>query len=236
MGLLYYTCSHSHSSRLSSSTLGNDARTSDLIQMDPVHRRAVLQRELRVLNQKAHRDLQQKLSTLDKQHRYTCRMLQQRRDSLIKEQRRVVMVKVCEPKATGSIAMKDIGEHRDTETRVRGVHTSDGRRLCSSKSKHHCDASEEVKQSRSISAPPSTEPMSPVRHRGYVQSNVSLMQMKNIATIDSISEKELARQQRKAREELERVRRLQRETLHKRVAAFIESMKDRSSVDILEPP
>lgn len=201
--------------------------------------RPVPQRELRVLNQKEDRDLRHKLNMLDKQYRYTRKMLQQRRDSLMNEQRRVVMVKVCEPKATVNIAMKEIGEHKNAEEHFRGIHTSDGGRLHSSKPQHHSKGSEPVEQGRSISAPPpsSVKPTSPVRHRGNIQSNVSLLQMKNIATIDSISEKELVRQQQKAREELERVRQLQKENLHKRVTAFIESLKDKGSVEILvEPP
>ncbi|GAA6223259.1 uncharacterized protein LOC108886743 [Lates japonicus] len=206
--------------------------------MDQIYMRPVPQRELRALNQKEDRDLRHKLNMLDKQYRYTRKMLQQRRDSLMNEQRRVVMVKVCEPKATVNIAMKEIGEHKNTEEHFRGIHTSDGRRLHSSKPQHHSKGSVPVEQ-RSISAPPpsSVKPTSPVRHRGNIQSNVSLLQMKNIATIDSISEKELVRQQQKAREELERVRQLQKETLHKRVTAFIESLKDKGSVEILvEPP
>lgn len=193
----------------------------------------MLQRDLRVLNQKEDRDLQQRLNMLDRQYRYTRKMLQQRRDSLIKEQRRVMMVKVVEPKATVKIAMKEIGEHNDAETNIRGIQTSDGRRLNS-----HNNASELVEQSRSISAPPpSAKPTSSVRRRGNIQSSLSLMQMKNIATIDSISEKELARQQQKAREEMEELRRFQRETLHKRVAAFIEKLNDKSNMQIhVEPP
>lgn len=207
--------------------------------MDQSLRRAgVLQKDLRVLNQKEDRDLQHKLDMLDKQYRYTRKMLQQRRDSLIKEKRKVVMVKVCEPKATVNIAMEEIGEHNNAETHFRGLQTSDSRRLYSSKSQSHNNESALVEQSRSISAPPpSVKPASSVRHRGNIQSSLSLMQMKNIATIDSISEKELTRQQQKAQEEMERLRQFQRETLHKRVLAFIEMLKDKSNMQILvEPP
>lgn len=181
-----------------------------------------------MLNQKEDRDFKHKLNMLDKQFRYTQKMLKQRRDSLMKEQKKVVMVKVCEPKATVNIAMKEIDEHVSAETHFRGIHTSDGSRLC------HNKGSELVEQTRSTSAPPmSVKPTSSVRHRGNIQSNVSLMQMKNIATIDSISEKELARQQQKAQEEMEKRRQLQMETLHTRVTAFIESLKDKGNVEIL---
>ncbi|KAG8013155.1 hypothetical protein GBF38_021391 [Nibea albiflora] len=205
--------------------------------MDQRRRSDVPQRDLRVLNQKEDRELQHKLNMLDKQYRYTRKVLQQRRDSLIKEQSRVVMVKVCEPKATVTIAMKEIGEHKDAETHCRGVQTSDGRRLRSSVS-HHKKGSDPVEQSRSISAPPpSVKPASLVRRRGNIRSSLSLMQMKNIATIDSISEKELARQQQRAREEMEKLRQFQRETLHKRVVAFIEKLKDKTHHEIhVEPP
>ncbi|KAM3595019.1 uncharacterized protein V6R79_017170 [Siganus canaliculatus] len=179
----------------------------------------VLQRRLRVLNQKEDRELQRKLNMLDKQYRYTHKMLQQRRELLLKEQRRIVTVKVCEPKATLSIAMKEIEECRNTEKHLTGI---SGRRSYSSKPQHLNMASELDKQSRSLSAPPeSVKPTGAVRHRGNVQSSLSIIQMKNIASIDSISEKELIRQQQKVQEDMER----QRQQLHKRVAAFIEKLK-----------
>lgn len=203
-----------------------------------IRRPDVLQRNLRVLNQKEDRNLQQKLKMLDKQYRYTHKMLQQRRDTLMKEQRRVVMVKVCEPKATVNVAMKEIGEHKNAETHFRDVQTSEGRRFYSSKSAYCSKESELVEQSRSVSAPPqSVKPTSSVRRRSNIQSSLSLMQMKKIATIDSISEKELARRQQKAREEMERQRQFQRETLRKKMAAFIEKLKDKRHMQIhVEPP
>lgn len=190
-----------------------------------------LQRNLRVLNQKEDRNLQQKLAMLEKQYKYSHKMLQQRTDSLMKEQRRVVMVKVCEPKATVNLAMKEIGEHQKAETHFRDIQTSEGRRFLSRKSPNHNEGSKQVEPSRSISAPPQTvKPAGTVRHRGGIQCSVSLMQMKKIATIDSISEKELTKQQQRAWEEMERLRQLQRETLHNRVAAFIEKLQDKSNM------
>lgn len=203
--------------------------------MEQIYRRPELQGVLRVLNQKEDRDLQRKLNMLDKQHRYTRKMLQQRRDKLIHETRRVAMVKVCEPKATLSTALKEIDEHKNTETHFcRGISTSHGRLRSSSS----YEGSNLVEPGRSVSAPPlSIKPTSSVRHRGNVQSNLSLMEMKKIATIDSISEKELARQQQKAQEEIKRLRLLQRETLHNKVTAFIENLKDKDSMDeVIEPP
>lgn len=189
----------------------------------------VLQRNLRVLNQKEGRSLQQKLNMLEKQYRYTHKMLQQRRDSLMREHRKVTLVKICEPKATVNIAMREIGEQQRAETHLRASQTSQGRRFYSSK--YHDDRSNQVGQSRSISAPlpPPVKPVSPVRRRGYIQSSVSLLQMKNIANIDSISEKELARQQREIQEEMERMKELQREMLQKKVTEFIEMLKDKSN-------
>lgn len=208
----------------------------DLLQMDEIYRSSVMQRELRVLNQKEDRDFKHKLNMLDKQYRYTRKILQQRRDSLIKEQRKVVMVKICESKATVNIAMKEIDEHLTADTHFRGIHTSDGR-LYSNKYQDHSKGSEQLEPRRWTSAQhPSVKATSSVRRRGTIQSSLSLMQMKNIAAIDSISEKELAKQQQKAREEMERLRQLQRETLHNRVTAFIESLKDKGNMEILEEP
>lgn len=205
--------------------------------MDEQFRRSLLLRELKVLNQREERDRQQKLDMLDKQHRYTCKMLQQRRDSLINQQRKVVMVKICEPKATVNIAMREIGEHTNADANVRGIHTSDGRGLSSRKSQYHDKGSEQVEQSRTVSAPPAwVKPAAPVRHRSNIRSIVSLMQMKNIATIDSISEKELARQRQKAQEEAERVRQFQKDMLHKRVTDFLQSLKDKENVETFEEP
>lgn len=186
----------------------------------------VLQRKLRVLNQKEDRHLQQKLNMLEKQYRYTHKMLQQRRDSLMREHRRVMLVQICEPKAKVSIAMREIGEQQRAEMHLRANQTREGRRFYSSK---YDEGSYQVEQGRSISAPlpPVVKTTSPVKHRGYTQSSLSLMRMKNIANIDSISEKELARQQRETREEMERMKELQREMLQKKVTAFIEMLKDK---------
>ena len=189
----------------------------------------VLQRNLRVQNQKEDSSLQQKLNMLEKQYRYTHKMLQQRRDLLTREHRRVTLVKICEPKATVNIAMREIGEQQRAAMHLRSSQTSEGRRFYSSK--YHNEGSNQVEGGRSISAPlPSpVKPASPVRRRGYMQSSVSLMQMKNIANIDSISEKELARQQRETWEEMEKRKELQREMLQKKVTAFIEMLKDKSN-------
>lgn len=193
----------------------------------------ILQRSLRVLNQKEDRNLQQKLNTLERQYRYTHKMLQQRRDWLMREHRRVMLVKICEPKATVNIAMKEIGEQQRVEMHFRASQTSECRRFFSSK--RRTEGSKQVERGRSISAPllpppPPGTPASPVRRRGYIQSSLSLLQMKNIANIDSISEKEQARQQREAQEELERIRELQRKMLQKKVTGFIEMLKDKCNV------
>ncbi|TNN78234.1 hypothetical protein EYF80_011474 [Liparis tanakae] len=191
--------------------------------MDRSLRRAgALQRDLKVLNQKEERDLQHRLTALDRQYRYTLKRLQQRRDSLVAELSRVGMVKVVEPKATVNIAMREIGE--------RTFQIPGGRRSHSSKSQYHDGGLEPAAASRSISAP-AAQPAGSVRRRGRVQSSVSLMQMKDIATIDSISEKELARRQRREREDRERLRQIQREALCNRVAAFIESLREKRDMD-----
>lgn len=206
--------------------------------MDGQYRRSFLLRDVRVVNQKEDRHLQHKLNMLDKQHRYTCKMLQQRRDSLVNEQSRMVMVKICEPKATVNIAMREIGEYKNAEANFRGIHTSDGRGRSSPRNPQDDDkGSEQVEQSRTVSAPPaSVKPTAPVRHRRNIRSVVSLMQMKNIAAIDLISEKELARQRQKAQEEAKRVRQLQTDMLHKRVTEFIQSLRDKVNVETLEEP
>lgn len=189
----------------------------------------ILKRNLRVLNQKEDRGLQQKLNMLEKQYRYTHKMLQQRRDSLMREHRRRMLVQICESKATVDIAMREIGEQQRAEMHLRASQTREGGRFYSSQ--YHKEGSRQVEQGRSISAPllPPVKPASPVRRRGYIQSSLSLVRMKNIANIDSISENELARQQRETREEMERVKELQREMLQKKVTAFIEMLTDKSN-------
>lgn len=189
----------------------------------------VLQRKLRVLNQKEDRSLQQKLNMLEKQYSYTHKRLQQRRDSLMRAHRSVTLVKICEPKAKVSIAMREIGEQQRAEMHVRASQTRDGRRFHSSK--YLSEGPNPVEQGRSLSAPLplSVEPARPVRRRGYAQSSLSFMQMKCIAKIDSISEKELARKQRETREETERMKELQREMLQKKVTSFIEMLRAKSN-------
>lgn len=187
----------------------------------------MLRRNLRVLNQKEDRILQQKLYMLEKEHRHTHKKLQQRQQQLIREHRRVIMVKKCEPKAIVNIAMGEIKRRQTAEMRHRGIQTSQGTRFCSIKTPSDTESLVLEEQSRSQSAPP---PSVLVRRRSAVRSSVSLMQMRNIATIDSISEKELAKQQLRAREELQRLKQFQKEVLQKRVLAFVESLKDKSNM------
>ncbi|KAK5858015.1 hypothetical protein PBY51_011216 [Eleginops maclovinus] len=160
--------------------------------------RRFLQKDLRVLNQREEQDLQRKLDLLDKQHRFTLRLLQQRREALVKEKRRVVMVKTCEPKATVNIAMREIRAQT---------------------SERSCRLLSAEEEQRSVSAP--------VRRRGNIHSSISLLQMKNIARIDKISEKERALQKQRDREEGERKRRVQMEETHSRVTEFIQRLRDR---------
>lgn len=156
----------------------------------------------------------QKLDLINKQFRHSYKMLQQKKDYVRKEQRKVGTVKICEPQAIVDVAMKEI----DEQSNYRGIHTAYGTRQYSK--------SNNEKLTRSISAP--------VRHRANVESSVSLLQMKNIALIDSISEKEKAQRQQKAREELERMSRLQKEALQKKVQEFIERLKEKSQMSSLE--
>ncbi|CAG5866734.1 unnamed protein product [Menidia menidia] len=179
-------------------------------------------RVLKVLNQKEDRDLQRKLKTLDKQHSYSRRTLQLRRERLVAEERRVMMVKLCQPKATLNIALKEIREHEVAASHFRrSIHTSGGA-LPSNTPLYPTKGSGPAEHSRSVSAPPT---------RRNFQSSVSFVQMKNIATIDSISEKEVARRRQKARDDMERRKQLQWETLHKRVAAFIQRLRDKDNME-----
>lgn len=174
---------------------------------------SALERELQVLNQKAERDRTQKLQLIDKQFKFSYKTLQQRKDFWRKEQRKVCTVRICEPKAIVDIAMKDINEFSN----FREVRTAYGMRKCTQM---------EEKHSRSISAP--------VRQRCGVESSVSFLQMKNIALIDLISEKERELRLRREREERERARRAKIEALHRRVEEFIERLKDKDRTDATE--
>lgn len=191
----------------------------------------MFRRNLKVLNQKEYRTLQQKLYILEKEHRYTFKKLQQQREQLIRERRRVIMVKRCEPKAIVKIAMREIEQHQIAERHYRAIQTSEGTRFCSIKSTSDSKGSVLKEQSRSISAPPPSTTLSILwRQRSTIHRSMSLMQMKNIATIDSISEKELAKKQQRIQEELERLKMSQRDILEKRVLAFVESLKAKSKV------
>ncbi|KAK7904227.1 hypothetical protein WMY93_016834 [Mugilogobius chulae] len=178
---------------------------------------SALERELQVLNQKAEQERRQKLQLIDKQFKFSYKTLQQRKDFWRKEQRKLVTVRICEPKAIVDIAMNEINELSG----VRSVQTAYGTRQ---KVKFALDE----RQSRSISAP--------VTQRSKVQCTVSLLQMKNVALIDSISEKEKALRRQKAREEMERMRKAQMEALQRRVQEFMERMKEKNRADSTEEP
>lgn len=66
--------------------------------------------DVRFLNHQEDIILQHKLTLLDMRHRYTLRVLCQDRISLMKEHRKLLLLKVCEPCATINKTMKEISE------------------------------------------------------------------------------------------------------------------------------
>lgn len=196
-----------------------------------------MQKDVRLMNLKEDIALQQKLNLLNIQYRYTLKMLQQRRNSIILENRKLLLLRFCEPKATVNKNMIEIAKTKKAGMDFRDIHTSGGRRSYSSKSLYYDRGSDPLGLRRSASARPmSAKPTDSARYSVTDEGRLSIMKMKNIATIDCISKKELTSRQQNARGEMERLKAFRWEALHQRVKSFIEKLNDTDDTELLSQP
>ncbi|CAL8284117.1 unnamed protein product [Lota lota] len=165
-------------------------------------------RDIRQLNRRADIEHKRRLDLLEAQYRYTLKKLQQRKDSLLRDQERDTLLKACQPKATVHRNMREIARLESSDGGADEGRRDAGVRLCSSRSLPAAAGA------RPTESPP------PQRARASTASWLSIRQLKDIAAIDSIAAREKARREQRAREELQRLRDGEMATLRQRIKAF----------------
>lgn len=187
--------------------------------------------DVRLLNHKEDVHLKWKLHNISTKYRLNLRLLEQERQFVLKEHKRLLQLKVCEPHATINNTMRAISEVRMA---------SDARKTRFSKSAPAFRAPSSAKPSedddnqqmfaksasfsfkRDDSFPPMT---STEKFKASENGQLSFLKLKDLALIDSISKKELMYQEEYNRRYKERLKQLQREKLRQKIKSFLDTLE-----------
>lgn len=187
--------------------------------------------DVRQLNHKEDVHLQWKLHNISAKYRLNLRLLEQERELVLKEQKRLLHLRVCEPHATINKTMRAISEVRMTndapETRFSksapAFRPLSSVKTCEEDDEEHRfakSASFSVKRGDSSSSRIVTEKL-----KASENGQLSILQLKDLALIDSISQKELMYQEEYYRRYKERLKQLQREKLQQKIRSFLNSIE-----------
>lgn len=172
--------------------------------------------------------LQHRLNHLCIRQRLVLKLVQQDINSLMQEHRKLLNLQVCEPIATVDNAMREIWESRDgmkvARYRCHHHHTQSAPprgASVSGKAVSQGNVDSLMRSQSSRSAP--TVSQMRLRESGDA-GTLSLLQLRDIACINSISERELASQREWRRQEREKLKRIQRETLRQKMQAFLKTL------------
>lgn len=185
--------------------------------------------DVRLLNHKEDVDLQRKLHNISTKYRLDLRLLEQERQLVLKEHKRLLQLRVCEPYATINNTMRVISEVRmandSHETRFSksalAFRTlSSAKTFEDDKQRFAKSASFSVKQDDSSPSMISTE-----KFKAPENGQLSILQLKDLALIDSISQKELMYQEEYYRWYKERLKQLQREKLRQKIRSFLNTIE-----------
>ena len=179
--------------------------------------------DVRLKNSKEDLYLQHELSLLSMRHRHILRTLHQETDSLVRAHRKLLLLKVCEPKATINKTMREISETRNGRMDSQDVYNSDRQRIYSSKSLSY-DRRPPLPNSRRAQSGLPIPVRNTLQSAKHQEAELSILQLKQIATIDCISNKELVYQQQYIREEKERLKQSQKDTLQQKIQVFLETL------------
>ena len=202
--------------------------------------------------------LQQELDLIGRRSQAILTTLSQDRNSVVKDQEKILHLKLCEPQATVDNTMREITESKEANFELLCLMAPPQtlqNRLHSSQSLLHQREKPMLISKRSKSAltfldswSPLTiqqeeeqKTMSPSPHRPKTtvtfskqltkrraleskSQALSIMQLKQMATIDKISEKELASQQERVKQEKERLKLIIREKLHLKIQNFLQKL------------
>lgn len=225
--------------------------------------RSTFSKDMRLMNKYEDIHLQQELDLIDRKCRAILTALSQDRDSLVKDHKKILHLKVCEPRATVDNTMREIMESKEAnfdllcltfppQTSQNRLHSSksllyqrDTTTLISRRSKSayafvsntrggNCSSlmTQQEDNRKTMCLSPRrlkstatfSKQLTKKRSLESKSQVLSIMQLKQMATIDNISEKELASQQERVIQERERLKLIIREKLHQKIQTFLQKL------------
>ncbi|KAF4101914.1 uncharacterized protein LOC131523084 [Onychostoma macrolepis] len=186
--------------------------------------------DVRLLNHKEDVHLQWKLHNIRAKYRLNLRLLEQERELVLKEHKRLLNLRVCEPRATINNTMRAISEVRMTNdaNETRFSKSAPAFRPLSSVKTYEDDKEQRFAKSASFSVKQddSSPPMIVTeKFKSSENGQLSILQLKDLALIDSISQKELMYREEYYRWYKERLKQLQREKLQQKIRSFLNSIE-----------
>lgn len=171
-------------------------------------------------NHKEDIDLQWKLEQIHRKHKLNLKLLHQNTEFLLKEHKKLLHLRVCEPYATLTNTMRAISETRTTKSNQHVWYPRSapaGRRMISSEVLSN--RSEQLQGTRLLKSASSVLPQT------SESKQLSIMNLKDLALIDSISQKELAMQEEQRRQKKEQLKQLYREKMNQKIQNFFRTLE-----------
>ncbi|TSO25149.1 hypothetical protein Baya_8772 [Bagarius yarrelli] len=178
--------------------------------------------DVRLKNHKEDIDLQWKLEQIHRKYKLDLKLLYQDRQFLQLEHKKLLHLRICEPRATLTNTMKDISDTQTTNSDFQYVwHPSSapvGRRIHTGETPSN--QSDQMQDTRLVKSASAALP------RSYESNQLSIMYLKDLALIDSISQKELAIQEEQKRQKKECLKRVYREKLQEKMQIFFRTLEN----------
>lgn len=181
----------------------------------------VLYIDTRLKNHKEDTDLKWKLEQIHRKYKLNLKLLHQDREFLLMEHKKLLHLRVCEPYATLSNTMRAISETKTTKSDHHAWYPKSapaGRRMFSSEA-----LSNQPEQLLKTRLSKSARPALP--RTSMESKQISIMYLKDLALIDSISQRELAIQEEQRRQEKESLKQLQQKKLQEKMQLFYRTLE-----------
>lgn len=175
----------------------------------------------RLKNHKEDTDLQWKLEQIHRKYKLNLKLRHQDREFLLMEHKKLLHLRVCEPYATLTNTMSAISVTRTTNSDLQYAwypkSAAAGKRMFSSEPLSN--QSEQLLGTRLSKSASSGLPQT------SESKQLSIMYLKDLASIDSISQKELAIQEEQRRQKKESLKQLYREKLQQKMQIFFMTLE-----------
>lgn len=177
--------------------------------------------DTRQKNHKEDIDLQSKLEQIHRKYKLDLKLLHQDRECLLREHKKLLHLRVCEPRATVSNTMRAISTTKTTKSDLQYVRLPNsapaGRRMFSDKA--FSNQSEQLLGTRLLKSAMSARP------KTSESKQLSILYLKDLALIDSISQRELEIQEEQKRQKMESQKQLYREKLQLKMQIFFSKLE-----------